>query len=275
MGFLRRSSNSTSQGPASHQLAEARFEQALREANERLRVLPFDVRAAAYCIIAGEIHVAIVVPGGGGLREALELLPGPAPVREILDDVFGFAGVYICADYHTDQMWREAMGSGGWLSILPDELPSGVPVVRTARPQDVRLYGVQSELPAAGQLYVATQWLLTGNSVEASAERLRDVCAEVSWVSLPYQAVTHDGRAYFWNSGSFSEEWLLGKVAEPYAYAVVWDTEVEHVGDGHASIQIAGERLVAAARDGTMEFRVTEASGQSRRVRPAIQSVSG
>lgn len=65
-----------------------------------------------------------------------------------------------------------------------------------------------------------------------------------------YQVINSKGDAYWWNSGSWPQEWLLARL-QGCGYLVVWDTVVPVVNDDpNGAMRTAGTRLEHEARAG-------------------------
>jgi hypothetical protein len=104
----------------------------LTEATVALRDRGVNARAAGCRLVGGELCIAVVAAGEGGLHESLEALPGPAAVRETLDSVFGFLGLYVKADYANEATWRAQAPHAGW--ILAQPAPDASPPAPSAAP---------------------------------------------------------------------------------------------------------------------------------------------
>jgi hypothetical protein len=88
------------------------YSQALRAADDEYRRLGWPVRIGGCRMLApGELEIAFVTTGDvpeGGLREALDRLPGPAEVQAVAERCVAFAGHEVIPVYFSEVMWRAA-----------------------------------------------------------------------------------------------------------------------------------------------------------------------
>jgi hypothetical protein len=86
-------------------------------ANEEYAALSWQIRVAAVRMEEpGQLEVALVVPGeeAGTLREALDALPGPSEVLDVLQRRLAVFGHAVHPNYFTEAMWRDAQLSPQW-----------------------------------------------------------------------------------------------------------------------------------------------------------------
>jgi hypothetical protein len=252
---------------SSNEDADPRLEAALKQATAQLQRLPARTRAAAYRFAHGELEVSVVVAGDEELYESLERLGSARPAEAILEQCFAFVAAPVNAMFNNDRTWADWISQGGgWMAIQPDT-PPPPGAVRTARPSNPEAYGARTELPSEHHFYVAVQARMYGSTPEEAAEKFRSWMAQESWVTHTYQVVNSAGQAYWWNSGSWSEEWLLVP-AGGTGHIVTWDTIVPCVPDApNETVRAAAEQLQSEAQAGNLEVLIMSADGSRRSLR--------
>lgn len=87
------------------------YSMTVMSANSEFQANSWAVRVAA-CMMQrpGELETALVVPGdeSGGLREALDRLPGSQPVMAVVEARLHNFGHELIPRYMTEAMWRDA-----------------------------------------------------------------------------------------------------------------------------------------------------------------------
>lgn len=121
---------------------------------------------------------------------------------------------------------------------------------------------------------MAVQWRQYRNTAQEAAEGFRKACTDLSWGQLTYQIVNPQGRAFWWNCGSITEEWLLRNDPDD-AYLVVWDTVVPYLGEVDDAVQDAAAQLAAESASGDLEVVVLSRHGRSRIKLPAAARSEG
>ncbi len=152
-GEVGRATPKSEQRPAQRVGGSAvqRLAAALDAANDRLAAAGIEARAAACRLEYDELEVAIVAPGEDGLSESLARLPGPAPIRLILEEVLGFTGKEIVPRYQNDRTWRNAAAGEDW-PVKPTAPAPRPPATAQQAPPGLPASGVGSSSPSGEQL---------------------------------------------------------------------------------------------------------------------------
>jgi hypothetical protein len=146
---------------------------------------------------------------------------------------------------------------------VPGAVPSGGNALDLAR------FHASVRAPDSGEVHVIWQAYCYGPSAATAAQglikRLRHgipgQLEPSSWALETYQVVTCENRAYWWNSGSVTEELLLtDRVPHPGEFAAVWETYIRAPSFDDA-VRAAGEQLLDSAIPARLA--VTDSSGRT------------